>query len=77
MIYNLEKADQPDLDKPIGKDPLSTKWQPELLGGVVAIKGTWADGSPLLAIPNYVRLNRAVSKPEGDRSPTSVIWIKK
>jgi len=77
MIYNLEKADQPDLDKPVGKDPLSVEWRPELLRGVMAIKGTWADGTPLLAIPNYVRLNRQVSKPEGDNSPTSIIWIRK
>ncbi len=77
MIYNLEKADQPDLDKAIGTDPLSAEWQPGLLRGVMAIKGTWADGTPLLAIPDFVRLNRSVIRPEEDRSPTSVIWIKR
>jgi hypothetical protein len=77
MIYNVEKADQPDLERPIGNDPLSAEWRPEMLRGVVAIRGKWADGSPLLAIPNYARLNRPVSRPEGDRSPTSIIWIKK
>jgi len=30
-----------------------------------------------LAIPNYARLNRQVSQPEGDRSPASIIWINK
>ena len=46
-------------------------------------KGTWADGSPLLAIPNYLRMNRAEAPQEGqqgrqgDRTPGSIIWIKK
>ena len=29
----------------------------------MTIKGTWADGSPLLAIPNYARLNRGNGPP--------------
>ncbi len=61
----------------IGKDPVTADWKPDLLRGVMTIKGTWADGSPLLAIPNYVRLNRPVRQAEGDRSPTSIVWIKK
>jgi len=33
-------------------------WKPDLLGGVLAINGSFADGSPLMAIPNYARVNR-------------------
>ena len=29
------------------------------LDGIVALQGKWADGSPLLAIPNYARNNRS------------------
>ena len=36
-------------------------------GGVLVIKGAFADGKPLLAIPNYARLNR------GGRS---IVWMK-
>ncbi len=58
LIYNVERADQPDINKAIGKEPLTTAWRGNLLEGVVAIQGSWADGSPLLAIPNYARNNR-------------------
>ena len=51
-------ADQPRIDQPISDGPLTPVWQGDLLGGIVALRGTWADGSPLLAIPNYARLNR-------------------
>jgi len=40
-----------------------------LLGGVMALQGAWADGRPLLAIPNYARNNR-------DLSGGSMVWIK-
>jgi hypothetical protein len=59
LIYNVERADQPDIGQPIGAGPLATEWRGDLLDGVEVIKGKWADGSPLLAIPNYARNNRA------------------
>lgn len=49
------------------KATLTTSWKSDLLGGVKAITGTFADGSPLLAVPNYSRLNR------GGRS---IVWMK-
>jgi len=68
LIYNLEAVDQPNLDEPLKPDTaLTADWQPNLLGGVIAIKGQFADGSPLLAIPNYARCNR------GGRS---LVWMK-
>ncbi len=67
LIYNLESKDQ-NLDAVLPPNaPLTTEWQCDLLGGVLVIKGAFADGSPMLAIPNYSRLNR------GGRS---IVWIK-
>src|SRR5262249_6061703 len=37
---------------------LKTEWRGGLLNGVTVITGTFADGSPLVAIPNYARYNR-------------------
>lgn len=76
LIFNVEEVDQKDIHQPIGKAPLTPEWNPGLLGGVVVIKGTWADGSPLLAIPNFARNNRnpvvVTEHKEG-----SIVWIKK
>ncbi len=67
IVYNIESVDQ-DIEKTIDlKSPLKAVWRPDLLGGVMAIEGKFADGSKLLAIPNYARLNR------GGRS---IVWIK-
>jgi len=65
LIYNVERADQPDITQALGKGPLTAEWRPDLLAGVMAIKGTWADGSPMLAIPNYARNNRQAQDPQG------------
>jgi hypothetical protein len=58
LIYNVERADQPNLNGVIGSQPLTTEWRGDFLQGVRVIKGTWADGTPLLAVPNYARNNR-------------------
>jgi len=64
IVYNIEKADVGDITKALSPDSaLTTEWRGDLLGGVVAIKGTFTDGSPLLAIPNYVRMNREPAPP--------------
>ncbi len=64
MIYNVEQADNGgDINKVISKGPLTMEWKPEFLNGVMTIKGTWSDGSPLIAIPNYARLNRIPTTP--------------
>lgn len=77
MIYNVEKADNPDITKNISNEPLKLEWRPDMFNGTMTIKGTWADGSPLLAIPNYLRLNRLEAPVQGDRTPKFLIWIKK
>jgi hypothetical protein len=58
LIYNVEAADNQNINRKLGAGPLRTEWRPDLLGGVVAITGKWADGSDLLAVPNYARMNR-------------------
>lgn len=67
LIYNFESVDQ-NLDKVLSPTAvLAPEWRPDLLQGVMVIKGSFADGSPMMAIPNYSRLNR------GGRS---IVWIK-
>ena len=67
LVYNLESADQ-NVESVLAPDaPLTSAWQADMLGGVDVIKGSFSDGKPLLAIPNYARLNR------GGRS---LVWIK-
>ncbi len=63
LVYNVERADQPNIDQPLSNEPLKAEWRPDLLGGVMAITGKWSDGSPMLAIPNYARMNRIESIP--------------
>ena len=38
-----------------------------MLDGIILIKGTWADGTPMKAVPNYARLNRGGQ---------SIVWAR-
>jgi DUF1680 family protein len=58
LVYNVERADQRRIDLPIGDAALVPEWRGDLLGGVVTIRGRWADGSTLTAVPNFARMNR-------------------
>ncbi len=89
LAYNIEQVDQ-NIDATLAPSAaLETQWRPELLGGVVVIKGAFADGSPMLAIPNYARYNRnppppprPVTPPDpgaprpAPPPPTSIVWIR-
>ena len=85
LIYNVELADQPNIEQSLGNGILTAEWRPDLLRGVMTIKGSWADGSPFLAIPNYARSNREhllpQNPPQGQgqgqnrRRVTSAVWI--
>lgn len=89
LIYNLEAADQ-DLKQPLPRSAeLRTEWRPDFLGGVMVIRGSFAGGAPLLAVPNFVRMNRVAGLPlpppppppgpDGRRTrrpPQSVVWIQ-
>ncbi len=63
LVYNVENADQHNLDAKLSSAPLETEWRGDLLGGVMVLKGKWEDGTPMLAIPNYARMNR-IEKPK-------------
>jgi DUF1680 family protein len=67
LVYNLESADQ-DLNSVLDPNAkLTAEWRGDLLGGVMVISGQFRDGKPLLAVPNYARLNRP---------GRSIVWIK-
>ncbi len=67
LIYCIESVDQ-NVDSVLAPDsPLTTEWRPDLLEGVVVIRGQFADGKPMLAVPYYARANR------GGRN---VVWIR-
>src|SRR5262249_36434437 len=63
LVYSVERVDGQTLDHPIGTAPVTATWRPDLLQGVMALQGEWADGKPLLAIPYYARLNRQSDGP--------------
>jgi hypothetical protein len=63
-VYNIEKVDVQDIGKVLPPDaPLATEWRADLLGGVMVITSKFADGSPMVAIPNYARMNREPAPP--------------
>jgi len=71
LLYNVETADQHNLDQALGDAPLQMEWRSDLLGGVMAMNGKWQDGTPMLAVPNYARMNRVEQPhelPAGDPS---------
>ena len=47
------------------------EWRPDLLGGVMVISGKWEDGSPMLAVPNFARMNRVGPPHEYPRNEES------
>jgi uncharacterized protein len=80
LIYNIEKVDQDIAQVLSPTSALTPQWRADLLGGMMVLKGTWADGSDLTAIPHYARANREPSDParrRGSRgSTTSIVWIR-
>jgi len=75
LMYTAEAVDQDITGKLSVSSALTTEWKGDLLGGVMVIKGKWADGKPLLAIPYYARNNRSAKTPKG-RNRGSSIWLK-
>ena len=81
LMYNIEKVDQ-DIARSLAKDaPLAAEWKGDLLDGVVVIKGAFSDGSPMMAIPNYTRMNRepaeqSEGRGRGPRPIVSSVWIR-
>jgi DUF1680 family protein len=70
LVYNIESVDQNIRSILPPTSPLTTEWKPDLLEGVLVIKGVFADGSPMTAIPNYARSNRVVPPPAANTGDT-------
>jgi DUF1680 family protein len=86
LIYNVETKDNGKIEQKLSDAPLRAEWHADLLGGVMVITGKWDDGSPMLAVPNFVRMNREAPPHEypgdgehlksGSRPPAeSKVWI--
>ncbi len=67
LVYAVESVDQDIGGRLDPSAELTTEWRGALLGGVLVIRGKWADGSPFTAIPYYARANRADAR--------SSVWI--
>jgi hypothetical protein len=91
LVYNIERVDQ-DITRALAPGSrLAVELRKDLLGGVPVITGTFADGSPMMAVPNFVRMNRnppPPPRPPGPATPpaagrprpappppSSVVWI--
>jgi hypothetical protein len=58
LVYNIEDVDHDGHCRSVvlpPEAPLRAVWKPDLLGGVMAVE---SPGGGLLAVPNFVRLNR-------------------
>jgi DUF1680 family protein len=58
VVYNIEQVDQDIHQRLDASAPLTAEWRGDLLSGVTVIRGRFADGTPMTAIPNYARFNR-------------------
>jgi DUF1680 family protein len=67
LVYNFETVDQPIGGRLDPSAKITPEWKPDLLGGVIVLRGRFADGTPFQAIPNFARNNR------GGRS---IVWVK-
>jgi hypothetical protein len=72
LVYNVETADQQNIEQPLSGAPLEMEWRPDLLDGVMAMTGKWQDGSPMLAVPNYARMNRVGQPKEHIAADSSI-----
>jgi DUF1680 family protein len=64
LIYNVERADQADLTQSLGSTPIKAEWRGDLLDGVMVLDGSWVNGKPMTAIPNFARMNRVGEVPK-------------
>ena len=77
LLYNFEEVDNGDEinEGRLGTGPLTAEWTPDFFNGMMLIKGVWADGKPMLAIPNFARMNRNEPRDPQIRTPRSNVWV--
>jgi len=77
LLYNFEEVDNGDeINKGrLGTNPLTAEWTPDFFNGMMLIKGTWADGKPMLAIPNFARMNRNEPRDPKINTSRSNVWV--
>ncbi|MDR2883443.1 MAG: glycoside hydrolase family 127 protein [Alistipes sp.] len=77
MIYNFEEVDNGSAinEGSLGGGALRAEWDPSMMGGMMVIRGSWADGKPMTAIPNYARMNRNPPRDPAVRTPRSNVWV--
>ena len=87
LVYNLEQVDQDITQTVDTRAPLTPEWRPDLLGGVMVLKGAFINGAPFTAVPNFVRFNRNPPQPPATPvpagaprpappPPTSIVWLR-
>lgn len=86
LVYNIEQVDQDIRGVLPHSAPLAAEWREGLLEGVNVITGRFADGTAMMAIPNFARYNRNPPDPPpvtppGAKEPTpppptSIVWIR-
>ncbi len=91
MIYNIEPHEQDITKTAPASLAAKPEWRADLLGGLMTLRAQFADGSPLVAIPNYARMNREPGTeyppPPPPRAPgearpaprpvKSTVWIRR
>ena len=77
LIYNFEEVDNGSEinEGSLGTGPLKAEWTPDFFNGMMLIKGAWSDGKPMLAIPNFARMNRNEPRDPQIRTPRSNVWV--
>ena len=89
LMYTIEKDDQDITNAVLPPNAaLTAEFKPDLLRGVTVIKGTFANGATMTAIPYYARYNRESAKEPppappaqgqprpAPRPPASTVWIR-
>jgi len=83
LIFNVEAQDNDgDISRQLSSAPITPRFRPDLLGGILTLEGKWSDGRTMVAIPHYARMNRTGVAPAeypNDNPPAtpvlSKVWI--
>src|SRR5437899_12567633 len=70
LVYNIEKVDQDITGVLPPEAPLVSERRADLLRGVNVIKGTFASGAPITAVPNPRRSNPHPPTPQPSPRPS-------